>query len=302
MSDKELERLLSKFRGSLVFNCSLKNRNWFNIGGKAKVFYKAENLKELIDLLKLINNKKKIFVLGAGSNVLVADNLFDGIVIKLGSNFNKISILGNDTIIAGGSVLDKKLSTFAMENNLSGFEFLSGIPGTVGGGIRMNAGCFGREFKDILLSVQAIDKLGNIKTISSNEIKFNYRTNSLSKDLIFLSGSFKGKKGKAKEISEKIKYIKLQKELNQPKNIKTGGSTFKNPQSHNTKKAWQLIKESISPDKTFGDAGISNKHYNFFVNKGHATFNDMNNLIKYTQKKVLDKTGIKLKKEIVILK
>ena len=135
-----------------------KKKNWFNIGGKTKVYYKAENLKELVSFLKKLDNKKKIFILGAGSNTLISDNLFDGVVIKLSKNFNNLSLLNEDIIIAGSSVLDKQLSNFAIQNSLSGFEFLSCIPGTVGGGIKMNAGCFGREFKDILLSIQALDK------------------------------------------------------------------------------------------------------------------------------------------------
>ena len=125
--------------------------------------------------MKKVNNQEKIFILGAGSNTLISDDLFDGIVIKLGKNFNNISLLGDDVIIAGSAVTDKSLSDFAVKNNLSGFEFLSCIPGTIGGGIRMNAGCFNKEFKDILISVQAIDKSGNIITIPSKEIKFEYR-------------------------------------------------------------------------------------------------------------------------------
>ena len=124
-----------------------------------KFFIKLIILKELVNFLKKLNNKEKIFILGAGSNTLITDNLFDGVVIKLSKNFNNISLLGEDIIIAGSAVLDKSLSDFAMNNNLSGFEFLSCIPGTIGGGIKMNAGCFGKEFKDILLSIQAIDKL-----------------------------------------------------------------------------------------------------------------------------------------------
>ena len=134
--------------------------------------------------------------MGAGSNTLVTDDIFDGIVIKLNKNFNNISLLGEDIIIAGSAVIDRNLSEFAIKNNLSGFEFLSCIPGTVGGGIKMNAGCFGQEFKDILVSIQAIDKKGNIKTISSKEMNFEYRKNNLPEDLIFLSASFKGKKRK----------------------------------------------------------------------------------------------------------
>ena len=163
----QLKTLFREFDENLRFEYDLKKKNWFNIGGKTKVFFKANNLHELIKFLKIVNNQEKIFILGAGSNTLISDDLFDGIVIKLGKNFNNISLLGDDVIIAGSAVTDKSLSDFATKNSLSGFEFLSCIPGTIGGGIRMNAGCFNKEFKDILISVQAIDKSGNIITIPS---------------------------------------------------------------------------------------------------------------------------------------
>ena len=301
MNIKELKNLLSEFGSNVRFEYDLKKKNWFNIGGKTKVYYKAENLKELVSFLKKLDNKKKIFILGAGSNTLISDNLFDGVVIKLSKNFNNLSLLNEDIIIAGSSVLDKQLSNFAIQNSLSGFEFLSCIPGTIGGGIKMNAGCFGREFKDILLSIQALDRKGNIITISSKEIKFEYRKNDLPEDLIFLSASFKGMKGKSSEIESETNRLISEKEKNQPTKIKTSGSTFKNPISQSKKKVWELIKESVPLNQSFGDAYISDKHYNFFVNKGEATFDDMNNLINYVAEKVFKKTGIKLEKEIKIL-
>ena len=194
MKIKELKELLIKFEKDIVYNQNLKNKNWFNIGGKTKVFYKAEELKDLIEFLKTLDKKEKIFVIGAGSNTLITDDLYDGIVIKLGKNFNRLSLLERNIIISGAGVLDKNLANYAADNSLSGFEFLACIPGTVGGGIRMNAGCFGREIKDILVSVQAIDKIGIIFTIPANQINFEYRNNDLSEDLIFLSASFKGEK------------------------------------------------------------------------------------------------------------
>ena len=293
--------MLSEFNENIKFDYNLKKRNWFNIGGKSKIFFKADNLKELINFLKKLNNKEKIFVIGAGSNILISDDLFDGVVIKLSKNFNNISLLGEDIIVAGSAVLDKSLSDFAMNNNLSGFEFLSCIPGTVGGGIRMNAGCFDNEIKDILVSVQAVDKVGNLITIPSKEIKFEYRNNDLSEDLIFLSASFKGVRSEPLMIRNEMTRIKAIKEKNQPTKIKTSGSTFKNPVLQTRKKVWELIKESVPLDKSFGDAHISKKHCNFFVNKGNASFTDMKNLIDFVSKKVLEKTGISLEKEIKIL-
>ena len=301
MEIKELKNLLSEFGENVSFEYDLKKKNWFNIGGKSKVFYKAENLKELVNFIKKLKGKEKIFILGAGSNTLIKDNLFDGVVIKLSKNFNNISLLRKDIVIAGSAVLDKALSDFAINNSLSGFEFLSCIPGTIGGGIRMNAGCFDKEFKDILLSIQAIDVYGNIITLQAEEIKFEYRKTNLSDDLIFLSASFKGIKGDEKEIKNLTNELKLKKEKTQPTRIKTSGSTFKNPISQTKKKVWELIKDSVPLDKSFGDACISDKHCNFFVNKGNASFEDMSKLINFVSKKVLEKTGISLEKEIKIL-
>ena len=301
MKLNQLKLLLNEFGENVRFEHDLKKKSWFNIGGKAKIFYKADNLNELVIFLKKLNNREKVFILGAGSNTLISDNLFNGVVIKLGKNFNNISLLGEDIIIAGSAVLDKSLSEFAMSNSLSGFEFLSCIPGTIGGGIRMNAGCFGNEFRDILLSVQAIDKVGNVKTIPSKDIKFEYRNNNLSDDLVFLSASFKGKKGNSIKINDEITRLKIEKAKNQPTKIKTSGSTFKNPTLQTKRKVWELIKESVPLDTNFGDAHISDKHCNFFVNKGNATFDDMIKLINFVTENVFRKTGIRLEKEIKIL-
>ena len=301
MQIPQLKNLLKDFDQNIIYDQDLKKKNWFNIGGKSKVFYKAENLKDLIKFLKLLDNKEKIFVSGAGSNTLISDNIFDGVVIKLSKNFNRISLLREDVIISGSAVLDKNLSEFAAENHLSGFEFLSCIPGSVGGGIKMNAGCFGREFKDILLSIQAMDQKGSLITIPSKEINFDYRNNDLPEDLIFLSASFKGAKSDVRKINSEIIKMKSEKEKNQPTKIKTSGSTFKNPVNQTNKKVWELIRESVSTDTKFGDACISNKHSNFFINKGNATFQDMKKLIDFVSKKVFEKTGIKLEKEIKIL-
>ena len=193
------------------------------------------------------------------------------------------------------------MSYFALKNNLSGFEFLSCIPGTIGGGISMNAGCFGKEFKDILISIQATDKFGRVVTIPSQEIKFEYRKNNIPKDYIFLSASFKGVKSSQKEIEATTNKLKSEKEKNQPTRIKTSGSTFKNPISQTNKKVWELIKDSVPLNLSFGDACISEKHCNFFVNKGNAKFQDMKKLIDHVSEKVLKKTGIYLEKEIKIL-
>jgi len=295
MSVDSLKNFSDKIDGKLIFDYDLKKTNWFNIGGNAKAFFKPEDLKDLVHFLKIFGNKEKIFILGAGSNILIKDKGFDGVVIKLGKNFSNISILPNKTIIAGSSSMDKSVAEFAVENEVGGLEFLSCIPGSIGGGIRMNSGCFGTEFKDILLSVQAVDRTGNVLTIPSNNIKFEYRANDLSKDLIFLSASFKGN-FKNKDIAKKdMEILKKKKEKTQPSRIKTGGSTFKNPITQTNEKVWKLIKSSMPANFSFGDAAISEKHSNFFVNKNKATYKDMKELIDLVRNSVKKKNGYKFR-------
>ena len=301
MLSKELKQFSNEIISKIYFDYDLKKCNWFNIGGKAKIYFRPDNLPDLILFLKRFGDKEKIHILGAGSNILISDNTFDGVVIKLGKNFSNISILPNGVIVAGSACLDKKLSDFATANEIGGFEFLACIPGTVGGGLKMNAGCFNKEFKDILISIQAINKKGMILTIAANKVIFKYRNNDLSDDLIFLSASFKGEKKDKDKIKKEIFELKSKKDNSQPTKMKTSGSTFKNPIDQSDKKVWQLIKESVPLNISFGDACISEKHCNFFINKNNASFDDMNKLIKFVQDAVQKKTSIILEKEIKIL-
>jgi UDP-N-acetylmuramate dehydrogenase len=299
---EEIKKFSVQITSTFYFDYDLKRSNWFNIGGKTKVFFKPESLSDLILFLKKFGTKENIYILGAGSNTLIDDNMFDGVVIKLGKNFSNISLLPSNIIVAGSACSDKKLSDFALDNEISGLEFLACIPGTIGGGLKMNAGCFNREFKDILVSIQAIDKLGRVITIPVNKVLFEYRNNDLSEELIFLSASFKGKKDEKGKIEKQMHELKDLKDRNQPTKIKTSGSTFKNPINQTNKKVWELIKESVPLDTSFGEAYISDKHCNFFVNKGNASFNDMNKLIEFVRDSVEKKTGIKLEREIKILR
>ena len=301
MEIDELKNFANTIKGKLNFNYDLKKSNWFNIGGKTKAYFRPDSLNELVVFLKKFGNKGKILTLGAGSNVLINDKTFDGVIIKLGKNFSNISVLPNRTIIAGSATTDKKLSEFALENSVGGLEFLACIPGTVGGGLRMNSGCFEKEFKDVLLSVQAIDKNGQVLTIPSSKIKFGYRENDLDKDLIFLSASFRGEFKEKQKIEKFMKTLKEKKNETQPTKIKTGGSTFKNPISQTNQKVWELIKKSVPIDTKFGDAEISDKHCNFFVNRNNASFDDMQKLINFVKEKVKLKTGIKLETEVEII-
>ena len=292
---KEIE---NKILGKISFNERLSNFSWFNLGGPAKVLFRPKNLQELSIFLKEIKGNNKIRVLGAGSNTLIRDGGFDGVIIKFGKSFSHISLFDSNTIIAGSSALDKNVSNFALENLLSGFEFLSCIPGTVGGAVRMNSGCYGQDISRILVSVQAIDFDGNIKIIQSSDIKFHYRGSSLDSNLIFISATFKGKKGNRLNIEERINNFVEKKKNTQPSKIKTCGSTFKNPEN---KKAWKLIKDSGCAGMKVGDAQISKKHCNFFINNGNAKSGDLEKLINQVKNKILDKTGINLELEIQII-
>ncbi len=298
----DIELFRKKFDSDLYFDYELKRYSWFNIGGRTKIFFKPKSLKELKEFLKVYNNRNKIFILGSGSNTLISDEIFNGAVIKLDKNFSSISKLNKDTFIAGASCSQKKLSEYAMENNIQGFEFMYCIPGSVGGGLRMNSGCFGSEFKDVLMSIQCIDTNGNIRVIPSSNIKFKYRQIEIPNTVIFLSATFKGHLYEKQKIKSLMMEFAQKKNNSQPSRIKTGGSTFKNPFEQTSKKAWELIKESVTDDIKFGDAYISKKHSNFFVNKKNATFEDMYNLINYVKKKVKDKTGVNINLEIKILK
>ena len=301
MKINDIEKLVSDIDGDIFFNYDLKKLNWFNIGGKAEIFFKPNTLKSLVKFLNIYSKRGKIFILGAGSNVLINDTLFPGVIIKLGRNFSNISILNENLIVAGCATSQKNLSEYAKENNLGEMEFLSCIPGSVGGGIRMNSGCFEKEFKDILVSVQYIDFNGTVKTINSKNIQFEYRGTNLPKDVIFLRATFKGIKKNKNKIQEKIDELKKKKEQSQPTRVKTSGSTFKNPKNKTEKKVWQLIKESIPNDLKFGDAQVSEKHSNFFVNTNNASFNDMKTLIDFVKNKVKEKTGIDISLEIIIV-
>ena len=294
----QIKEIENKILGKISFNEKLSKLSWFNLGGPSKVLFRPQNLQELSIFLKKIKGNNEIKVLGVGSNTLIRDGGFDGIIIKFGKSFSHISLFDSNTIIAGASALDKKVSDFALENSLSGFEFLSCIPGTIGGAVRMNSGCYGEDISGILVSVQAIDFNGNIKIVQSSDIKFCYRGSSLDNNLIFISATFKGKKDNKSNIQKKINNFVEQKKNTQPSKIKTCGSTFKNPEN---KKAWKLIKDSGCAGMKVGDAQISNKHCNFFVNNGNAKSEDLEKLINQVKNKISHKTGINLELEIQII-
>ena len=294
----QMKNIKKKISGKISFNESLSKLSWFNLGGPAKILFRPKNLQELSIFLKEVKGAEKIKILGAGSNTLVRDGGFNGVIIKFGKFFSHISLFDPNTIIAGASILDKNVSSFALENSLSGFEFLSCIPGTIGGAVRMNSGCYGEEISKILVSLQVMDFKGNIRIIQSSDIKFYYRGSNLDENLIFISATLRGKKDDMLNIKNKINNFVSKKKITQPEKIKTCGSTFKNPKDE---KAWKLIKDSGCAGMRVGDAQISQKHCNFFVNNGNAKSKDLEKLIHQVKKKVSDKTGINLELELQII-
>ena len=298
---QKVQDLSKKISGKIYYEYSVKHLNWFNLGGPAKIFFKPNTLDELIIFLKKFSNILPIKVLGVGSNTLIRDGGYNGVIIKLGKNFSHLSKLNDNTLISGSSVMDRQLSEFALKNSISGLEFLSCIPGSVGGAIKMNSGCYDSDISKCIVSIQALDRRGSVKSINAQKINFFYRGSDLSDDLIFLSATFKGAKKDEKKIKSKMETFSLNKKKSQPSKIKTCGSTFKNPTNETQKKAWELIKEAQCENMKIGNAIISEKHCNFFINKGSATSADMENLINLVREKVFKVTGIKLELELQII-
>ena len=280
-------------------NVSLSQYNWFNLGGPAELFFKPKDKKELVDILRYSKDKNlKINVIGAGSNTLIRDKGIKGLTIKLGKSFSQIKLLDNETIEVGASALDKKLANYAQENLISGFEFLSCIPGSLGGAVIMNSGCYGEDISKVFLSLRAINFNGEEVEIKKENIKFFYRKTNLPNDLIITSVVLKGKQSTKHYIDTKQSQMIETKKRSQPSNVKTCGSTFKNPEGE---KAWELIKRSHCENLSVGDAKISKKHSNFFINNGKATSKQIESLITKVRDKVLKKTGIDLELEIKIV-
>ena len=291
--------LQKKFGKNLIIKESLSKYSWFNLGGPADIFFRPENKNQLIEFLnETKQNNYKIYILGAGSNTLIRDSGVEGVVIKLGSKFSDIKLLKKNIIEVGAAALDRKVSDFAKDNDISRMEFLSCIPGSIGGAITMNSGCYGSDISEILLSIKVIDDKGKEKEIKNDEIKFYYRGTDIPKNYIILSAKLQGIISSKKMIEKKQNELIQRKKKSQPSQIKTGGSTFKN---NNDKKAWILIKESGCDKFYVGDAKISEKHCNFFVNNGKAKASDIEKLINKVKEAVQTKTGVNLELEIKII-
>jgi UDP-N-acetylmuramate dehydrogenase len=291
------KEMKTKFGKRILINENLSNYSWFNLGGPAEIFFKPNSLEDIFFFIEK-QKPKKFTILGAGSNTLIRDGGIRGITIKLGPAFSRIKLNQKNIIEVGAATSDKKIANFAMENSLTGLEFLACIPGSIGGAVRMNTGCYGNDISQILHSITTINTRGDIKEIATKDIKFSYRNTNLDENLLITSVKLKGNKLLKKKIIEKQRAMVERKKNSQPSQIKTCGSTFKNPKN---KKAWKLIKESNCENFKVGNAKISDKHCNFFINNGKATSRELEELINKVKENVYQKTKINLELELKII-
>ena len=282
---------------SLKFNYQLGKKTWFGTGGNCNLFLEVNSINQLINTIRITKKFLPILVIGSGSNVIIRDGGFKGMVIKLGGNFRKIKIDNiNSVLSVGAGTKDSEVAKFCVEKNISGLEFLSGIPGTIGGNIKMNAGCYGNQISDNLIDCTIIDEKLNKKIIKKNEIDFNYRKSSFDNGQIIIEARFKIQKCKKSQIKKKISTISYKRKKSQPVASRTGGSTFTNPTSY---PAWKLIDEIDYRGKQLGGAKVSNLHSNFLINYQNASSLDLEMLGEEIKNKVWEKRRINLKWELI---
>ncbi|MEK9971332.1 MAG: UDP-N-acetylmuramate dehydrogenase, partial [Ferrovibrio sp.] len=277
----------------------LAELTWFRVGGPAEAMFRPADREDLAAFLKNKPKDVKVTALGVGSNTLVRDGGIDGVVVRLGRGFVEIEADG-DEIVAGAGALDVNVAQIAQMHGVSGLEFLRGIPGTVGGGLRMNAGAYGTEFKDVLVWAEAMDGQGNLHRLSAADMKFSYRHCGVPEDWIFLGCRLKGRAGDKAEIQKRMDEIQAAREGSQPIRSRTGGSTFANPPLDQSggHKAWQLIDAAGCRGLVVGDAQVSEQHCNFLINRGNATAADLETLGETVRERVKAQSGVDLRWEI----
>lgn len=281
-------------RGKLDYDRPLSKYTWFKTGGNADILFTPEDEQDLACFLKNLPNDVEILPLGVGSNLLIRDGGFKGAVIRFGKKFSKINVDEN-LIIVGSGAPDISVAKKALNAELTGFEFLRGVPGTIGGALKMNAGAYGTEIKDIFVSAKVMDRQGDIHILSYEDMGFGYRYSSMANDYIFLEATLKGMPGNFEDIQRQMNEIGDAREDSQPLRTRTGGSTFKNPKD---KSAWKLIDEAGCRGFKIGGAKVSEKHCNFLINEGNATAKDIETLGEEVRRRVQEKTGVLLDWEI----
>ena len=295
LDGEALLRRLPQVRGRLEPNAPLAELTWFRAGGAAEVLFTPADEADLAAFLKATPKDIPVYVIGVGSNLLVRDGGVPGVVIRLGRGFADITEEPGHRVRAGTAALDVRVSRFALEKSIDALTFLRGIPGTIGGALRMNAGAYGGETKDILIEARAVDRSGNIHVLSNADMKYSYRHCGAPEDLIFTEALFQGRSGNPEEIAAAMDKITESREATQPIKSRTGGSTFKNPPGN---KSWQLIDKAGMRGFAVGPAKVSDLHCNFLINEGGATAAQIEELGETVRARVKETSGVELDWEI----
>ncbi len=299
--DREFIEAVSKIipENQLFIDEPMKKHTTFRIGGNADLYIRTDGIEQIVKIIQLCNSESvPYFVLGNGSNVLVSDKGYRGVVIQIYNNIEEISV-EEEVIVAPAGMLLSRVANFAKENELTGMEFSAGIPGTIGGGVMMNEGAYGGEFKDIVVSAKVIDKQGNVLILSNEELRFGYRHSVIKeKGHIVLEVTLRLKKGILSEIHDKMEEYKVARTTKQPLDYPSAGSTFKRPEGHF---AGKLIMDAGLRGKTVGGAQISEKHCGFVINKDNATAADVIELVREVAQEVNAQFGVALEMEVIML-
>jgi UDP-N-acetylmuramate dehydrogenase len=289
----DLKAKMPELRGRLLANQALGEFTWFRVGGPAQAFFMPEDENDLAYFLGNLRLDIPVTVIGAGSNLIVRDGGVPGVVIRLGRGFNEVKI-EDQRVTTGTAVLDVMVARAAQAAGVAGLAFLSGIPGTIGGALRMNGGAYGGETKDIFIEARGVDRQGNVRSFSNGEMGFSYRHCGVADDVIFTTAVFQGRAGAPEEIAVEMTGIKKKREVSQPRN-RTGGSTFKNPPGHS---AWKLVDDAGCRGLTVGGAQVSELHSNFLINLGGASAADIETLGETVRQRVKTHSGVDLEWEI----
>ena len=296
--ENEFAKCLPEVRGILEVNAPMAKYSWFKTGGVADILFQPADVEDLVAFLIKKPTEISATVIGTASNIIIRDGGIEGVVIRAGAGFSNIDLDG-EIIVAGSAAHDLTIARKARDAGLAGLEFLSGIPGTIGGGLSMNAGAYGREFKDIFVDADALDSEGNSHRLKLADMGFCYRHCGVPKDWIFIAARLHGKFGIQDSISLRMEQIQAERNATQPIRMLTGGSTFRNPEiGQSSLKAWELIEKSGCRGLTYGRAQVSNLHCNFLINNGGASSSDLEGLGEDVRRRVLEDSGVSLKWEI----
>jgi UDP-N-acetylmuramate dehydrogenase len=291
----DLKSRVPALRGRLLANQSLADLTWFRVGGPAQALFTPEDEDDLAHFLQCLAIDTPVTVIGLGSNLIVRDRGVPGVVIRLGRGFNAVAVEESHRIRAGAAVPDVKVARAAQDAAIAGLSFMRGIPGAIGGALRMNGGAYGRETKDALIEARGVDRQGRVRIFRNTDMDYTYRHCGVPDDVIFTQALFQGERGEAAIIAAEMNRITEAREATQPIKSRTGGSTFKNPPGD---KAWQLIDAAGCRGLVVGDAQVSELHCNFLINRGGATAADIESLGEMVRQRVFDNSGVTLEWEI----